>query len=137
MIDRFKRLLLAFAVLVGGLGTLAVMSPAQAAAADCPSGMFCIWVDGNYSGARYQISTNSLIDGVHNGVSLPDWIDDKGSALYNRTNSDVYVFDGGNCGSVGWNRLIPVGQRLTAPGSAINDRISSIQRWNAYPLGCS
>lgn len=137
MIKKFTSSLLAGAgviALVLGLSS----APAQAAATDCPSGMFCIWVDGNYSGARFQVSESTLIDQHANANAVyAGWIDDIGSAVYNRTPHDIYVFDGANCGSIGWRRLIPAGQKLTAPGSAINDRISAIQMWNAYPLSCN
>jgi hypothetical protein len=136
MLKKFTSAFAAFVVatallLLGG-------TPARAAYADCPSGMFCVWIDGNYSGARWQVSKATIIDSYPaNGLALPSWIDDEGSSVYNRTGYSVYVFDGSNCGPVGWNRLITANQRLTAPGSAINDRISSIQWFSAYPLLCN
>jgi hypothetical protein len=134
---KFKKFLAALAV--GVAGSLAAVAPAQAAAADCPSGMFCLWIDGNYSGARYQVSWQTIQGGTNNGITIASWMDDEGSALYNRTGRDLYVYDGWHCESTPsgvWYRLIPNGQKLTAPGSAINDRISSVQLWNAFPLNC-
>lgn len=131
-----SKVALLLALLIGGVGgAVASAVPAQAAYADCPSTMFCIWWDANYTGARWQISESSLIDSPNNGVYV-GWIDDEGSSVYNRTGHDIMMFDGANCGPIGWNRTIPTGTHWTAPGTAINDRISSIQRWNAYPLNC-
>lgn len=134
---RNKILLGIAALLIGSGGALAVSTPAQAAYTDCPATMFCVWYDGNYSGARWQVSYGTLVDAYQNGVALPSWIDDQGSAVYNRTGYSVYMFDGSNCGSVGWHRLVTANQKLTAPGSAINDRISSVQLYGAYPLLCN
>ena len=133
---KFKKILVAAAIALGGIGGSFVAAPAEAAAADCPSGMFCLWIDSNYSGARYQVSWQTIQDGYQNGITIPDWMDQKASALYNRTGRDVYVFHGWGCETGSWYRLIPNGQKLTAPGSAINDRIGSVQLWNAFPAGC-
>jgi hypothetical protein len=126
----------AFAALIMAIvATFTVTTPARAAAADCPAGLFCMWVDANYSGARYQVSWQTIIDGPNNGIVV-GWITDIASSMYNRTPYTIRMHAHDNCGTLGWSRAVPAGQRLTAPGSAVNDRVEALQFESAYPLPC-
>ena len=126
-----------FVSLLASIGLFS--APAQAAASDCPSGYFCIWTGTGYSGSRYQWSESTLIDSYHNGIRLGTGINNRGYSFYNHlthTNMKVMIFDNGTCADSGWYRTMVIGQMANASGSDWGGRVSSIQLWNAFPLGC-
>lgn len=134
MLRKFTSAFAMFALTLGLF--LSYSDPARAAYADCPDHFVCLWVDGNYSGARYQVSRDTLVDEPDDAVYV-GWIDDEASAVYNRTGYPIYVYDSYYCGDHFWYRLIATNQRLTAPGSAINDRITTISLFGHFPESCN
>src|SRR5690349_9288185 len=136
---KFKKSLVAAVITLGGIGgsfaTAAAQATEEGTGADCPSGYFCMWVDSNYNGARYQVSWQTIIDGPNNGIGV-GWITDIASSMYNRTPYTIRMHAHDNCGTLGWSRPMPSGQKLTAPGSAVNDRVEALQFESAYPLPC-
>lgn len=53
--DKAKKLWYAVAMALGlGIGGFGVLSPAQAAWADCPNARVCLWADASYTGGRVE-----------------------------------------------------------------------------------
>ena len=115
------------------VGTLAVSSPASAAASDCARGSFCFWVDANYSGARYNLGTgrNANLQGnpcggcrsSTNSGANGTW-NDMASSWYNRTSAPVCLYT--NANYTGSFTKIGAGAALSY-SSVWNDRMSSVR----------
>ena len=79
-----RKALVALAVtIMTTIGLVAVASPAQAAWADCPSGIACLWAGQNGTGTRYHITVGEF--GVGNCISV-------GAPLNNNAESGRHTF---------------------------------------------
>ncbi|MFG2640145.1 peptidase inhibitor family I36 protein [Streptomyces sp. NPDC048370] len=67
-------------------------TPAQAATSDCPKGYFCAWTNTNGTGSMFKTKTSV--------PTLGSW-DNKIQLRYNRTGSNVCMYDQQNYGRAG------------------------------------
>lgn len=128
--------LMSAAAAVAGLMT---PSPGYAVASDCPTDYFCVWINYDYLGGRWQASKTQFVNAYHNGIHLPTGFNNAGKSFYNHLSGAswaVIIFDASNCSTGSWNREMQAGQKATAQGSDWGNRVSSVQLWNASPLTC-
>lgn len=108
--------------------TLLVAPPALAAAADCGSGQFCLWTNGNFEGTRQGWTGNK--------TSYNSTMSNKATSIYNRGNScDIRIY--ADTSYAGHNDLVPRGNQYSNlalwwwggnPFTSWNDQIES-HRW--------
>lgn len=101
-----------------GIGTLVAAAPASAAAGDnCPSGYFCVYVDGGATGAQYNWPNSGAY------TNMPPAFHDKGSSWANKTSRTWKVYD--QSGTVVLDTVGAGVVRTSVPLGA-NDKIDSI-----------
>lgn len=114
--------------------TLGIISaPAQAAAADCGTNRFCIWVgvNGNYTGTRFEYLASGFTSTNNYTKRLGSGVGNRGTSFVNNTSRTMYLFDAVNCAHLNgeWWRSMAPGQHADAAGSDWYQRVSAIG-WN-------
>jgi hypothetical protein len=124
--DKFRRALLALAVLLGGIGGALVSTPAQASYADCPQTYVCLWTNAYYGGSLYKWTPGSIQALPNHCVQLSSGINAQASSIagkYGSIGSPVTFYGSGggsfgrdaafsdnnlgdSSGIVGWNNRI-------------------------------
>ena len=96
-------------------------APASAGVYDCPTNRACSWVDGNYNGARLDVS-GSISDLAKLKTSVP--FNDRISSVSNRRATNVTWFAHAGYWGISWT-LSP-GHTADFSGGPYNDTMSSI-----------
>ena len=134
-----KRTLAATIAAVAATAGLIAPSPGYALASDCPSDYFCVWINYDYLGGRWQASKTQFVNAYHNGIHLPTGFNNAGKSFYNHligSSWQVNIYDSANCFQGPWYRTMQAGQKATAQGSDWGNRVSSVQLSSASPLTC-
>jgi hypothetical protein len=117
---RFKRLAvsLSLVLVVAGLSTFAIQSPALASYSSCPGSSICAYSDSNGNGAQYVLPWV----GLNNCQGMPAGWNDVVSSAINKTPSYKVVFYSEGC----WGGTITVWPGGTQNGFwPMNDATSS------------
>lgn len=118
-----KRMLISAAALLTIMtGTLVSATPAQAAAADCPSGLFCLFHHINWGAGRWQINPATTSKNVcwnyANSTFTDGYVVDNASASYiDKSPSKSYgiiLYDRNDCTGTG-SYSIPLGFGTNVP----------------------
>lgn len=78
---------------LAAVGTVAVVTPASAARADCQFGQVCTWLNTGYNGAMYYYTSPGPNVCVNIG---PGW-NDQIRLIYNRASVPTYWYADSNC----------------------------------------
>lgn len=96
----------AAALILGVGGAVAVGAPAQANFAWCPAGKVCLSSDTNGNGTKWSYWTT----GMRGGKAFPSSLRYIAESVYNRTDSDITLFDNPRC----WKGNIRIGAHVAA-----------------------